>query len=250
VKYFKGFYSLRVNIAQIIVVCMLIPVVALICNLFAPDNGGWAFGNFIFSLMDEIPMCNIWCGLLAQFIGGSGDLDLAGITIMVFLRAFPEAIMVGVLIHFFCELFNKEWNIFKKKEKIRNFHPLPIFPSFLGLFAATLLINLLDLMKSDLITLIVEICIVAIMITGLKMMFGTRYAGGIFSLKKILTLIIDGIYGIIAAGYMTVMLMGSSGLINGMSDLLPAILAVTGLMMVASLIVWWVHRESEKDDIV
>ena len=251
--FFKGFRNIRVNIAQIIVVVIFLPFVAVLCSALTPNNAGGSMGGILLSLVGEIPLLNIVCGILSQYVSGFTASNVLEITAWVLIKAFPDAALVGICVHVFEEMFNHGWNAMRlgmKKREAELFKPLPIFPAFLGIFAATIIVNLFDLFGNVMVALIGEIIVIVVMIIAIRLMFGKLGRGKIFSAKKIMLIMIDSIYAIIVSAYLAAHVLVGLGYVTNMSQRLSLIGTTLGTMLAASLLVTWVHRGARKDSIV
>lgn len=209
---FRSFDVLMKNIAQIVIVVILIPFLAIICFALSPQNSSSAFGSFAVSLIGEIPLCSLLCTLISQYIGSFSAVAVADITLLVILRAFPEALLVSISVNIFNSLFSKEWGITGSDNK-KVLKPLPILPSFLGIAAATLLVQIFDLTQNNFIVLVSEIVTLAIIIFAIKLMFSGRYSG-FLSGRKIVEFIIGGVYAILLSIYIAVLLLTVSGAVG------------------------------------
>lgn len=237
--------TLMTNIAQVLLVCILLPIVAIIFYITSQNTAATSLYSFCLSLIEAIPLCELSCGLLSQYVSGSVEVDVAEITLTVILKAFPETIMVSVFVHFFNQLFEKGWDLTRSSMGFSGkfFKPLPIFPTFLGLICATIISKSFDLFKNDLITIIAEFGVIIIVIIGIKIMFTARLPKGIFSFKKILIFIIDGIYGVIVSVYIASMLLVSlGGSFSTTNEMFGFVATIVGVTMVATIIVWVVRK--------
>lgn len=250
---FKGFFNLKINIAQIILLVILIPFVAIICNVISPNGTASSFGGIMLSLIGEIPLCRLLCGLLSQYVSGFAAADITNITVIVFLKAFPEAMLVSICVHFFVQLFSREWNIFKlslSQSAQKRFKPLPIIPSFIGIVCATVITNLIDLFGNAFVSIIAELGVIIVMIIGIKIMFSRKLNMNIFSLKRILLFMIDSVYAIIISTYIATIFMVALGMVNNLRTAIYIVSIVAGITIIATVIVWFLQNITQNDNYI
>jgi hypothetical protein len=234
----------------VILVCIFLPFVAMIFYIASQNTAATSFGGFLLSLMEAIPLCELSCGFLSQYMTGSMGVNVTEITLILILKAFPETVMISVFVHFFNQLFEKGWSVTRIGMGFsgKHFKPLPIFPTFLGLVCATILSNCFELFKNDMVTILAEFGVIIVTIIGIKIMLSGRFANGIFSFKKIFIFVIDGIYGVIVSVYVAAMILVSSGgSFNNMGEVITFTMGIVGVTMAATILVWFVRKA---DDLV
>ncbi len=244
---FTGIKNIIINVAQIALVGILVPFIAIIINAINSAAGGGAteFGQFMNGLIFQIPMFEEIANLLVQTSGSFSISDMPTITLMTLLQAFPDTMLVSVCVHFFDQLFS---GVFDKKA-----HPLPIFAPFLGIATATIILNLLHLFKSVLVVILAEITMIIGIIIMVRGVFGRRKKDkygekkSIFSFGRILVFIINGLHGIIAASYAVVVLMAFSGTITGFGNIVKFLAPISLIAIIASVIVLHVNDLTQKE---
>ena len=215
----------------------------MICSIFSSAIAGSASLGLLLSMFSDVPVCGVAFDLISQYVTFGAEVKITEISTLLFLKAFPETIMVSVLVHFFVQLFQRDHGVFDNDSLSEPIvAPLPILPTFLGLVAATILVGLLNLFGNAMITFIAELFLVAIIIFGIKLMFGKRYGSGIFSLKKILTLIIDGLYAVIFSTYVAAMVVVGSGSFQRFKEAFVFEISMIGAVLVATALLHIVRR--------
>jgi len=56
----RGYLNIRSNIAQVILIVLLLPVLAVICWVVCGSNAASSFNDFLMSLIEQIP--SVTCG--------------------------------------------------------------------------------------------------------------------------------------------------------------------------------------------
>lgn len=241
---FRGFTrNLRSNIAQIAICFVLFPTVMTICYIFSSSTAGSESLSKLLSMFSDVPVCGVAFDLLSQYVAVGAEVKISEISVLLFLKAFPETIMVSVLVHFFVQLFQRDYNSINTTSTGNQIvAPLPILPTFLGLVVSTVLVGLLNLSGNAMITFIAELFLIAIIIFGIKLMFGKKFTNGIFSLKKILTLIIDGLYAVIFSTYVASMVVVGSGTIQRFKEAFAFEMTMIGAVLVATALFHYIRK--------
>ncbi len=251
-RFFKGLRNIVMNVSQIIIVGLLFPAFSIICYLFSADNPGSAFWSNVFSLLSEIPLFKLVCGLIAQYLSSFSAADVAEITVTVFLKAFPETVLVAICVHFFVQLFTREWDALnislmrKKKTTKRQLWVIPILPTFLGIFASTIIVNLLELFKDQTVIIISEIAVVIIMLIGIRMLFGRKFYSKAFSLITVLKFFIDGVFAIITSCYLAMLFLVSAGFATDFKAAVGLVLIMSGITILAAIVLAIAHGLFDK----
>lgn len=232
-----SFKTMIVNIAQGLLVFFLLPFFAFICEAFSPDSTI----SGIIGFLGQVPLCATLADILSQYSAGINQSDVLNITIWTFLKEFPSAIIAAISIHFCISLFNIIWAGYPKYAK-----PWPILPAFLGIFLFTIITNIIGLTGSDLISFLIELGLVVIMLIGMKVMFTTRMKGSIFSIKKILLWVIEGMYAVIISAYVAALMLVLRGATPGNPFGFIALMA--GVALIASVLVFFTRLAVDKDE--
>jgi len=233
--------TLLCNLAQILLVFFLFPILGLICDLLQGNSAVTAIIGFI----GNISLCNTIADVLSQYAGRPDTGELVNVTVWTFLKEFPSAFIAGMCVDTSISIFNLMWDPIKKKDS--TFKPLPILPGFLGIFAFTLIINLIGLSGNDLVAFFMQFAVIAIMILGIKFMITLKKMSTVFSLKKVLLWVIEGVYAIILSTYITGMAMIAVD--KEPIAVFPFILWLAGSTVFASILVVFVRAALRKDGI-
>ena len=90
--FFKGTRALISNIAQIVLIVILMPFIAILLGaVFGTDAGGKGIADVLVSLAGKIPLCDVWLDIYYQHSGGLSAQDVMSSTVFVILKALPEA---------------------------------------------------------------------------------------------------------------------------------------------------------------
>lgn len=234
--------NLKSNIAQIAIFFLLFPFAMIICYVFSSAMAGSASLGLLLSMFEDVPVCGVAFNLISQYVTFGAEVKLAEISVLLFLKAFPETIMVSVLVHLFVQLFQRDHSSAGGLGSEPIVTPLPVLPTFLGLLTSTILVGLLNLFGNAIITLIAELFLIAIIIFGIKLMFKSRFNSNIFGLKKILTLIIDGLYAVIFSTYVAAMVVVGSGTFQRFKEAFVFEITMLGAVLAATALFHFVRR--------
>lgn len=234
---FKGVRTTVSNIAQIILVVLLLPAIAIIIGAISGGNGNSSIGGLLSSLVGKIPLCDIWVDILYQYKGGLVVEDVLSSTAMVIVKALPEALISAICVYAAVQISQKLKAI-----------GLPIFPAFVGISVATIITSLTGLSGNMLMEIIIDFGVVIIMFIGLKIMFKS-VLGGIkaFSAKKILLFFIDGLFGVVTTAYISGLILAAAGAYSTVNQALSRILMLTGIEIIAAVVVGVINYFADKD---
>lgn len=234
--------NLQRNIAQILLVVLIFPLFSLLMSLFFKGDANANALDFLFNLISEIDIFSLMAGLLSQVASGFSAVELTEISLLVVLKAFPEAVLFSLCVHFFVQLFPlTAWADLKVK-------PLPIFPAFLGIISATIIKSLIELFKNTIITIVAELGVIVIMIIAIRMMFRRKHKVIIYSAPKILLFVIDAIYAVIISIYISSLLVLLTHQFDSIGQAVLFIAPSILLTIVAAVIVWLIKVFTDKDE--
>ena len=241
-KYFGNSVSIKVNVAQLLLLWILFPVAYGILYIIKPDSTA-ATDGLIWDLVGGIELLEVAIAIIKERVLFDTS-SMADITVAVLLKAFPDAVLVGVVAHF----VNQVWDIWMSK--IKNVEAMTILPTFVGIALSSFVVTALSHL-GDIISMITEFGVIIIMLIGFKIMFRGRFSSKIFSFKKILVLFIDGLYAVILVCFVASMMVASfSEPALPLWDSLKLIFTSLICMTVASVVVFFVRRSAKKDNSV
>ena len=236
-----------INIAQLILVVILLPFIAIIFSAFS-GNPASGLGTFLMSIISQMPMGEMLFDLLSTLVSGFTAADAINVSITVLVSALPEAIISAIFVSACIAVTDILWRPWKFTDDNK---PLPILAAFVGIILSTVFIAVLNIPDSALVTLLSELLLIVILIIGIKFLFKSIFPGTkIFLVKKILYLIIDGLYAIIMTSYVAALTVVATGGCSGIGEAGKYIAGVTGVTVVASVIVWFIHKFDKAADVV
>ena len=227
--------TMMTNIAQCLLLFLIFPIFIMICEALSPTSGVSSMITFL----GQMPLCDTLADILSQYTSGISSTDVAEISVWVMLKEFPAAIIVGISVDFFINVFEMNWAPLRKKEK--SFKPLPILPGFLGVFAAAIVINLIGLTGNGFATFAIELCVIGLMLFGIRLMVSSVGLTNFVSLKSILIWIIEGLYAVIVSAYVAVAVIIMRGDIPSFGDSIKTLLLMAVVTLVASAVVFIVR---------
>ena len=236
-KLFRGFLNVRSNVAQIILIVIFLPTIAVIIRLISGSGGAGNMSGMLNSLIGEIPLCGVWVDVLYQINGGLSASDVASSASLVILKAFPETLISAICV-FVCERISK---------KIRAWG-LPIFATFLGIVIATIITSLTGLSGNVTTEILIDFGVILVMLVGLKFMFNSVLGStGVFVVKKVLMFIIDGLLAVITTGYIAGLLLAATGAYASTGEAMGRVIILTGAELVAVALAWIVGSSAEDE---
>ena len=163
--------------------------------------------------------------------------DVLSSTAMVIVKALPEALISAICVYAAVQISQKLKAI-----------GLPIFSAFVGISVATIITSLTGLSGNMLMEIIIDFGVVIIMFIGLKIMFKS-VLGGIkaFSAKKILLFFIDGLFGVVTTAYISGLILAAAGAYSTVNQSLSRILMLTGIEIIAAVVVGVINYFADKD---
>ena len=238
-KYFGNSVSIKVNVAQLLLLWILFPVAYGILYIIKPDSTS-ATDGLIWDFVGGIELLEVAIAIIKERVLFDTS-SIADITAAVLLKAFPDAVLVGVVAHF----VNQVWDIWMSK--IKNVEAMTILPTFVGIALSSFVVTALSHL-GDIISMITEFGVIIIMLIGFKIMFRGRFSSKIFSFKKILVLFIDGLYAVILVCFVASMMVASfSEPALPFWDSIKLIVTSLVCMTVASVLVFFARRGAKKD---
>ena len=219
------------NVAQVILIVILLPFMAIICAAVMGNNAPSAFVDFLLALVGKIPVCDIWVDVLANISSGmtqSNYIDLMG---YVILKEGLEALLLGVCVHATNQFFLK----------ILEQNGLPIFSTMLGVVLSSVLLTFSGVFQN----VLMELGVILIMAIGIIIMFkavfyvhekGKRDRETIFGFSRIFILLIDGAMGIIISSYVAVVVVMMLGRYKSFSAGMGTLVLVSLILLVTSIL--------------
>ena len=219
------------NVAQVILIVILLPFMAIICAAVMGNNAPTAFVGFLLALIGKIPVCDIWFDILSNMSSGmtqSNYIDSMG---FVILKGGLEALLLGVCVHATNQFFLK----------ILEQNGLPIFSTMLGVVLSSVLLTFSGVFQN----VLMELGSILIMSIGIIIMFKAvfyvhekdkRDRETIFGFNKIFFLIIDGAMGIIISSYVAVIVVVMLGKYKSIRAAIGTLVLVTIILMVAAML--------------
>ena len=238
-SFFKGIRNTISNVAQIILIVILLPIIAVLLRITSGNQGG-AIGTvgIIASLVGKIPLCDIWVDILNQFNGGLSAETVMTSSIAVILKAFPESIITAVCVYL----------CVTTSIKLKT-TGLPIFATYVGIVIATLITSLTGISGNINAEILADFGVVIIMLIGLKIMFSSVFRGmKAITGKKILLFVIDGLFAVITTAYISGLLMTVQGSYATIGEAVGRVYILTGIELLAAVVVGIIGSLSEKDN--
>lgn len=241
-RLFRGFRNTISNVAQIILVVILLPFVAIVIRMISGVGAGGAnMTGMLSSLIGNIPLCEVWMDVLYQYAGGLTAADVATSTVLVILKALPEALISAICVHT-CVRIEKVLKTMSVPDQ-RKHYGLPIFSTFVGIVIATVITSLTGLTHSVTSEILMDFGAIIIMLIGFKILFRTVFRGrGIFEGKKILLFIIDGLFAVITTAYISGLLLAAKGAYASTGQAIGIIFVLTGIEIIAAVVVCWISK--------
>lgn len=233
-SFFRGIRNTISNIAQVLLVVILLPGVSLVLGAVGGKSSQTGFFN---SLFGKIPLCDIWLDMLYQHKGGLSAESVLSSAAVVILKAFPEAIISAICVYVCIQISKK-----------LNARGLPIFATFIGIAIASVLTTLTGLTGNVNTEIISDFGVLLIMVIGLRIMMKSAFKGmKVFSFKKVLLFIIDGLFAVITTAYISGLLISASGADSSTREAIGRVLVLTGIEIVVAFVVGVISDLADKD---
>lgn len=233
-SFFRGLKNTISNIAQVLLVVILLPGVSLILGAVGGKSSQTGFVN---SLFGKIPLCDIWLDILYQHKGGLSAESVLSSAAVVILKAFPEAIISAICVYVCIQISKK-----------LNARGLPIFATFVGIVIASVLTTLTGITGNVNTEIIADFGVLLVMVIGLRIMMKSVFRGmKVFSLKKVLLFIIDGLFAVITTAYISGLLIAASGYYSSAGEIIGQILILTGIEIFVAFGVGIIGDLADKD---
>lgn len=234
-KLFQGIRNTISNIAQILLVVLLFPCVAILLGVISSSDSSTM--GVLVSLIGKIPLCEIWLDILYQYSGSLSAEAVLSSTLLVILKALPEALISAVCVYVSVQL--------SRKLKSRG---IPIFATFIGIFIASIITTLTGLSGNVTTEIIADFGVLIIMIIGLKIIAKSVFSGiRILSIKKVLLFIVDGLFAVITTAYISGLIMAATGVYVSIAQAIGRVFILTGIEIVVAMGVGIIGDLAEKD---
>ena len=231
------------NVAQVILIVILLPFIAIICKAVLGNNAPSGFVGFLLALVGKIPLCDIWVDILPNVSSGMTQADYIDSMAFVILRGGLEAVLLGVCVHATNQFFSK----------ILEQRGLPIFSTMLGVALSSVLLTFSGVFQN----VLMELGVILIMAIGIIIMFkavfyvhekdkGDRET--IFGFNRIFFLIIDGAMGIITSSYVAVVVVMMLGKYKSFGAGMRTLVLVSIILLVTSILRMILSQWDEKFD--
>lgn len=236
--FFKGIRNTISNIAQIVLVVLLLPFVAILFGVISgTDAGAASTVGLINSLIGKIPLCEIWLDVLYQYSGGLSAEDILSSSVLVILKALPEALISAACVYLCIQI--------SKKLMARG---LPIFATFVGIVIASVITGLTGLSNNMTTEIIADFGVSIIILIGLKIMAKSLFKGlKVLSGKKILLFVIDGLFAVITTAYISGLIMAAAGIYSSVGQAIGRVVILTGIEIAVAIGVGIIGDLAEKD---
>ena len=221
----RGYFNIRSSIAQIVLIFILLPFLAIIFSAVFRDHAPSAFLGFMFDLIGQIPVCDIWVDILYKSGTGLTQTEFIEMIPEAMIRAIPETMLLTACVHGTNQFYG---SVLKQRG-------LPIFSTFSGIILATFLASGAGLIKN----LIAELGVIVIMSIGIMLMFKAllgRKGYKFFVIRKLLDIFLDGVLAVIACGYVGMLLIVFLGYYSNPGEALGGFLITTGITMLAVIV--------------
>ena len=238
-NFFKGIRNTVSNVAQIILIVILLPFIAILLRFISGNQGG-AIGTaeIIASLIEKIPLCDIWVDILNQLNGGLSAEAAMTSSIAVILKAFPEAIITSVCVYLCVMVL--------KKLKATG---LPIFATFVGIVIATLITSLTGISGNINAEILADFGVIIIMLIGLRIMFSSVFREMKAStVEKILLVVMYGLFAVITTAYISELLMATQASHSTIGETVGRVYFLTGIELLAAVVLGIIGNLSERDN--
>ena len=231
------------NVAQIILIVILLPFIAIICAAALGNNAPSAFVDFLLALVGKIPLCDIWVDILPNVSSGMTQADYIDSMAFVILRGGLEAVLLGVCVHATNQFFSK----------ILEQRGLPIFSTMLGVALSSVLLTFSGVFQN----VLMELGVILIMAIGIIIMFKAvfyvhekdkRDRATIFGFDRIFSLLIDGAMGIITSSYVAVVVVMMLGKYKSFGAGMRTLVLVSIILLVTSILRMILSQWDEKFD--
>ena len=219
------------NVAQVILIVILLPFMAIICAAVLGNNAPSAFVDFLLALVGKIPLCDIWVDVLANISSGMTQSDYIDSMGLVILKGGLEAVLMAACVHATNQFFLK----------ILEQNGLPIFSTMLGVVLSSVLLTFSGVFQN----VLMELGVILIMAIGIIIMFKAvfyvhekdkRDRATIFGFSRIFILLIDGAMGIIISSYVAVIVVVMLGKYKSIRAAIGTLVLVTIILMVAAML--------------
>ena len=232
-RFFQGFHNTISNVAQIVLVVLLLPFIAVIIGLVSGSGSGAGnMSGMFFSLIGEIPLCDVWMDILYQKAGGLTPSDVANSTVLVIVKAFPEAVISAICVYVCVQA--------GKKIGARG---VPILTTFAGIVIASIITSLTGQSNSLTAEILIDFGVIIIMLIGIRIMLRGAFGGArLLTGKKVLLLVIDGLLAVLTTAYVSVLLLAAAGVYGSIGETVGRVYLITGIEIIAVLIVWGINE--------
>ncbi len=198
--------SLISNIAQILILVLILPIVFAIID-----------ADTLMNFIQGVPIFDTWTGMLYNY----ATLDTNSL-VWIYTKSFFEALIMGICVHTAIGIGN-----------VLQAKGLPILSSFVGIIVGSIIIKLLGVTQGFQIILYI-----AIMLIGILMMVkGVFTRLKIFNVKSFLMLLIESVLAVIMCGYVVALILFSEGAIS-----IAKLLFVMWASIIALVITYCVGR--------
>ena len=232
------------TIAQILLVMIILPIVVLVISAISTSTGAdesageSAIQKLFISGLSRIPICDTWVELLKQFFDQKKELsagNVSAMSISVFLKAFPEALMTGFVVFFTDKIAD---NI--------GMHGIKIIPPFAAVAFTGIILAVIGISKSDMVQILIEYGVVIVMMIGFHYLLKTFFPN-LSIAKNLLIFFIDALYAVILTAYITILALTCAGMFSTVRYSFLAIFS-TGLCVVIASGIEYLLIKSKKED--
>lgn len=179
--------------------CVIVPIVALIYR----DETTVSLA--LVELISDLPVLNVWTEILGQLVIGKDNPEVFfNATAYVYVSAFTESLLMGVVVH----IINTVKNYYEKlKGRGTTFN---ILSTFLGIVVTFILGRVFDL-ATELAAIIMELGTIFIMLIGIKIMVKSILRVKLLNFKEFWYAFVDSVYAVLVCGYITKIVLIMSG---------------------------------------
>lgn len=192
------------KIANAFAQAILVLIITFILILILGDSN--ATGLTVIELISEIPLCNVWIQLLGAYTFGKSNPEMVvTLTLLAYVSVFVDAFFVGIIVH----VAN---SIKREIERITRRRTVNILSTYLATMISVVVIELVK-KSGELTALVIELAGIAIMFWLFRMLLSPgKLKGYLFDFGDIVGILVDSVYAVMVAGYITKMVMVVSGM--------------------------------------
>ena len=223
---FKLFRKPISAVAQILLVALLLPCIAILLNALFGQSGANPMKKIVEAALDKTPYLDAWAAMLNTFSQNNVLQELSDSMTLLILKEAPKTMIINVAVY--------------ACNGVGDFLDVPgphILSSFIGVLVGLFSVAMLEKIPGTEAQVFSMIGFLIVMIIGLKILFAKKMSSvSLFSVKRLLSFVVDGLVAVELCAYLTCLMLVMGGYYGNSRQAAHVLFVVAGAAVVVCIL--------------